>query len=72
MGQDQRDMKDECLLMARNCGDQIDTIQMRIQRINRELNKGSSVYDDNELKHLRNQLDDANYMLQILTENGGA
>lgn len=64
--------KDECLLMARNCGDRVDTIQQRIRRINSELNKGSAVYDSSEMRHLRDQLDDANRMLEILTENSGA
>ncbi|GFO68744.1 hypothetical protein GMLC_23230 [Geomonas limicola] len=72
MGQDNQNSKDECLLMARNCGDQSDTIQQRIQRINRELNKGSAVYSTDELRHLQNQLDDANHMMEILNENSGA
>lgn len=72
MGQDRQSGKDECLLMARNCGDQADTIQQRIQRINRELNKGSSVYSNDELRRLQNQLDDANHMMEILNENSGA
>jgi len=72
MGQDRQSDKNECLLMARNCGDQVDTIQQRIHRINRELEKGSAVYSSDELRRLQNQLDDAHYMLEILNENSGA
>jgi hypothetical protein len=72
MGQQQRDMKNECLLMAMNCGDQVDTIQQRINRISREISKGRSVYTDQELMHLRNQLEDANRTLEFLNDNSGA
>lgn len=72
MGQDQQNQKNECLLMAQNCDRQIDTIQQRIGRIDREIRKGEAVYTRGELMHLRDQLEDANKMLETLTIGGGA
>jgi|GEM_PF-624398 len=72
MGQDNRDMKNECLLMAKNCGDQVDTIQQRIGRISREISRGKAVYTDQELRQLRSQLEEANQLLEFLSTNGGA
>lgn len=72
MDQQRQGQKDECLLMAKNCGDNMDTIQQRIGRIQHEIKKGNSVYTDRELKQLKNQLEDANQMLEVLTVGGGA
>ena len=72
MNQDRQGQKDECLLMARNCGDQIDSIQQRIGRISHEISKGSSVYTPDELRHLKSQLNDATKMLELLESGGPA
>lgn len=66
----QQGTKNECLLVAMNCGDQVDTIQQRIDRIQKEINRGADVYTNDELKRLRNQLDEANRNFDNL--NGGA
>jgi TolA-binding protein len=70
MGQQGQNMKDECLLMARNCGDRVDTIQQRIDRINHEIGKGTAVYSRQELMHLNSQLEDANRTLELLMSGG--
>ena len=72
MDQDRQGQKDECLLMARNCGDQIDSIQQRISRISHEIGKGTSVYTRDELMRLNSQLNDATRMLEMLTSGGPA
>lgn len=56
-------MKDECLLVARNCG--IDSVSARVERIEREIAKGSSVYSDTELNQLKRELIDAYRFKQI-------
>jgi len=49
--------KDQCLLVAMNCpNDRMDTVQQRVDRLNREISKGSAVYSDEELKELKEQL----------------
>jgi hypothetical protein len=70
MNQEQQGQKDQCLLMAMNCGDRIDTIQQRIGRISHEISKGSAVYTRDELRQLDSQLNDARRTLENLI--GGA
>jgi hypothetical protein len=55
--------KDECLLVAKNCG--VSSINARVERIEREISKGSSVYTDGELNQLKRELNDAYRMQQI-------
>ena len=53
----QEGQKDECLLVAMNCPTgQADTVQQRIDRLNREIDKGSAVYTDQELQQMKEQL----------------
>jgi TolA-binding protein len=72
MGQDRegQSQKDECLLVAKNCGDRVDTIQQRIARINHEISKGTAVYSREELQHLDSQLHEANRTLELLMSGG--
>ena len=57
--------------MARNCGEQTDSIQQRISRINHEISKGSAVYTRDELRRLDNDLRDAERTLDYLMTNSG-
>ena len=50
--------KDECLLVAKNCPDDF-TIQQRIDRLNTEISKGTSVYTPDELNMLKKERDEA-------------
>ena len=62
--------KDQCLLVALNCSDQVMSIQERLDSLQREINKGSVVYSDEELKVLQRKLDEGqNQLIQI---NDGA
>ncbi|HIJ89174.1 MAG TPA: hypothetical protein HPP97_16075 [Desulfuromonadales bacterium] len=62
--------KDQCLLVARNCSGSMDSIQERINRIQGELNKGSTVYSNDELRRLQNSLDEEKRFLNNI-EMGG-
>ena len=64
--------KDECLLVAMNCANQVDSIQQRIVRIHNEINRGMDVYTKDELKTLNDRLEDANMTLEELVVSGGA
>lgn len=64
------DQKDECLLVARNCPDEVDSVQQRIDKLQIEINKGTDVYTPDELNILRNKLDDASESLQNMIEGG--
>ena len=68
--QGQQVQKDECLLVAKNCGDQLDTIQERINRIKGEISRGTDVYTNEELRTLERQLDDAHKTLEELSAGG--
>lgn len=68
----QQGEKNECLLVAMNCGNQVDSIQQRIERIQREIGRGTAVYSNDELGRLREQLDEANRVLNDITFGGGA
>ena len=51
--------KDECLLVAMNCPKEGFTTQQKIDRLNTEISKGTSVYTPDELNMLKGQRDDA-------------
>ncbi|MBC7961716.1 MAG: hypothetical protein H7Y05_02085 [Steroidobacteraceae bacterium] len=48
--------KDQCLIVAKNCSGASDTVLKRVERLNKEIDKGSSVYTPEELKGLQEQL----------------
>ncbi|MBU5638223.1 hypothetical protein KOM00_15960 [Geomonas sp. Red69] len=62
--------KDECLLVAQNCRDSVDSLQQRIDRLHREIGKGTSVYTQEELRKLEFQLKDAIQTMEVLTRGG--
>ena len=49
-------MKDQCLIVAKNCADESDTVQQRVNQLRVEIAKGSYVYSANELRTLKEQL----------------
>ena len=55
----QPQVKDECLLLAKNCVDDIYTVQQRIERLRKEIGKGTRVYTPAELLKLNDALTDA-------------
>jgi lipid II:glycine glycyltransferase (peptidoglycan interpeptide bridge formation enzyme) len=59
--------KDECLLVAMNCKDNVDTYQQRIEKLSKEIAKGTAVYTKDELRNLNNKLDDALRQIELLT-----
>jgi hypothetical protein len=64
--------KDECLLVARDCGNEVDSIQQRINRLNGEIAKGTDVYTVEELQTLKNERDEAVRFLDYIMTNSGA
>jgi len=51
--------KDECLLVAMNCPPGGLSGQQKIDRLNTEISKGTDVYTEDELRVLKDKLDDA-------------
>ena len=62
--------KDECLLIARNCSDNVDTIQQRISRLNKEIARGTDVYTAEELGVLQRKLDDSVQLFDAIVTGG--
>lgn len=60
------DQKDECVLASRNCMNQVDDIQQRIRKLNREIEKGTRVYSAEELKKLQDKLKETSDILRNL------
>ena len=48
--------KDQCLIVAKNCSGGSDSVLKRVERLNKEIEKGSSVYTHEELKGFQEQL----------------
>lgn len=61
------DHKNECLLVSKNCGDNVDSLQQRIEKLRTEISRGTLVYTEDELMILKNKLDDAVKTLEIIT-----
>jgi hypothetical protein len=59
-------VKDECLLTAMNCTGSADSIQQRIDKLQKEIARGSDVYTPDELRILNQKLDDANKVFNEL------
>lgn len=62
--------KDECLLVSMNCKNSVDTILQRIDKLNKEISKGTAVYTSHELMILRNKLEEQNRTLDTLLLDG--
>ena len=48
--------KDQCLIVALNCVGGDDSVKMRVERLNKEIEKGNAVYTPEELKSFQDQL----------------
>jgi hypothetical protein len=49
-------IKNECLLVAKNCATESSTVQQRVDDLRKEIAKGYKVYTPTELNILREQL----------------
>lgn len=62
--------KNECVLASRNCATQVDDIYQRMQRLDREIQKGTRVYTPQELKRLQQKLAETQEMLKKMEKPG--
>jgi Skp family chaperone for outer membrane proteins len=61
--------KDECVLASRNCNAAVDDIQTKVRKINKEIDKGTSVYSPAELKKLQEKLEDVQALLRDMEKH---
>jgi uncharacterized protein YlxW (UPF0749 family) len=59
--------KDECLLIAKSCKDEVDSIQQKMKKLQAEIKKGKKVYSAEELKKLETKLKEADELMNHLT-----
>jgi len=69
--QDAQSQKNECILAAKGCKDEVDSIQQKIRKINKEIKKGTKVYSPEELKQLNQKLKEANDIIIELEKPRG-
>jgi uncharacterized protein YlxW (UPF0749 family) len=62
--------KDECLLVSKNCKDEVDSMQQKIKKLNAEIKKGTKVYTAEELKILHTKLKEVNAQMDALMKPG--
>ena len=58
--------KDQCVLIARECGSSVQSIQDKIERLQEEIAKGTAVYTPDDLNLLKQRLDEVNKVLDML------
>jgi hypothetical protein len=68
--QEEKRGKDECLLVAMNCGNDYITLEQKIEKLRKEISKGRAVYTDDELNILREQLNNASRTLEYFRYEG--
>jgi len=68
VSEQQTQKKDECLLVARNCGNTVMSIQDKIERLKEEIAKGRDVYTVEEFNNLNQKLEEVNRTLDFLLD----
>lgn len=58
--------KDACLLIAKDCGNSAQSVQDKIEKLKEEIAKGTVVYTPEELKVLKQKLEEVNKILDFL------
>ena len=70
VGEEQRGGKDECLLSVKNCKVELRPIEQKIERIRKEIGRGTAVYTNDELNILKRELNDELNTLSDFYKNG--
>jgi uncharacterized protein YlxW (UPF0749 family) len=55
--------KDQCLLYSKSCVSEVDSLQQKIKKLDKEIKKGQKVYSAEELKKLNEKLKEAEDMM---------
>ena len=62
--------KDECLLAAKGCATEVDSIQRQVKKLKGEIQKGTKVYTPEELKTLEMKLKEVNKLIESMGKPG--
>jgi len=69
---EQKLFKDECLLVAINCGSDFLSLEQKIDKLQKEIAKGRTVYSDDELRILKEQLNNAKKTQEFFRYEGAS
>ena len=61
--------KDQCLLISKDCQNEVTSIQQKIKKLEQEIKKGTRVYSADEMKTLKYKLKDAEETLDNMMKN---
>lgn len=61
-----KEEKDQCLLASKDCKGQVDSIQVKIKKLQKEIKKGNKAYSADEIKKLNAKLKEAEAILDTL------
>ena len=64
-----KEQKDQCLLASKGCAAEVDSLQAKIKKLNKEVKKGTKVYSAEEIKKLNEKLKEAEKMLDNILAN---
>ena len=67
---EQQGNKNECLLVAINCGNDFVSLEQKIESLQKEISKGRAVYSNDELQNLKKQLNNATKTLEYFKNEG--
>ena len=65
-----KEEKDQCLLAAKNCAGEVDSIQKQVKKLQAEIKKGTKVYTAEELKTLEKKLKEVNEFIKSMGKPG--
>lgn len=64
-----KEQKDQCLLASKGCTAEVDSLQAKIKKLNKEIKKGTKVYSADEIKKLNEKLKEAEKLLDGILAN---
>jgi len=64
------EQKDQCLLASKDCANQVNSINQKIKKLQKEIKKGNKVYSEEELKKLNAKLKEAEDLVDAMMKGG--
>jgi peptidoglycan hydrolase CwlO-like protein len=64
------EQKDQCLLASKDCVNEVNSINQKIKKLQKEIKKGKKVYSEEEIKKLNAKLKEAEEMVDTMLKGG--
>jgi peptidoglycan hydrolase CwlO-like protein len=65
------EQKDQCLLASKDCANEVNSINQKIKKLQKEIKKGKKVYSEEEIKTLNAKLKEAEALVDAMLQGGG-